>query len=496
MSDSYDRVRYTGLPLAQTHPDRLATIATLFGMAVAPPAECRVLELGCGDGGNLIPMALGLAASSFTGIDLAAQAVEYGRSVVTALGLKNITLLPLDLLEAGPELGEFDYIIAHGLYSWVPEQVRERLLHICRANLAPRGVAYVSYNAYPGFHRREMFREMMLFHLEGVEDPADRVQRAINFIEWLNQCRPQSPLKSALLTEELTHLKESDWWYVYHDDLEQSNHAEYFHEFVARARSHGLEYLGEADFLEMQGDIYTDSTVETLRQFAHGDVVRKEQYLDFIKGRRFRQTLFCRGEVALNRSPQSEQLTRMHFASTASPVSAAPDLTQGAWEEFRGPRGAALGTHDQQVKTALVRLHGVWPHSMPFADLLAEAGGEAAPLAEALLQAYSAGLLEVSIRPSQFAAQPGERPVASALARLQAEHGSLVTTLRHTTEELADDIDRYLVWLLDGTRDRSALAAALRAFLRSHPVPRAEPVTAVSIETRLDRLAKQALLLA
>jgi SAM-dependent methyltransferase len=256
VSDSYDRVRYKSLPLAQTHPDRLATIATLFGMTVAPPAECRILELGCGDGGNLIPMALGLPGSSFTGIDLAAQAIEQGRAVANALGLKNITLLPLDLMDAGAELGEFDYVIAHGVYSWVPENIRERLLDVCRANLAPRGVAYVSYNAYPGFHRREMFREMMLYNVDGVEDPADRVRRAIEFVEWLNQFRTESPLTRALLAEELHHLSENDWWYVYHDDLAQTNHAEYFHEFVARARDHRLDYLGEADFLEMQGDIY------------------------------------------------------------------------------------------------------------------------------------------------------------------------------------------------------------------------------------------------
>jgi len=482
--------------LAQTHPDRLATIATLLGIRAAPPAECRVLELGCGDGGNLIPMALGLSGSSFTGIDLAAQAIEQGRGVVNALGLQNITLLALDLMEAGPELGEFDYIIAHGVYSWVPENVRERLLHICRVNLGPRGVAYVSYNAYPGFHRREMFREMMLYNVDGVEDPADRVRRAIGFIKWLDQCRPESQLTRALLAEELHHLTENDWWYVYHDDLAQTNHAEYIHEFVARARDHGLEYLGEADFLEMQSEIYADSTVETLRRFAQGDVVRKEQYLDFIKGRRFRQTLLCRGEAELHRAPRPEQLTTLYFASTASPVSAAPDLRPGAWEEFRGPRGAAMRTDDRQVKTALARLNGIWPQSMLFADLLAEAGGEAEPLAEALLQAYSAGLLEVSIRPHQFTAHAGERPAASPLTRLQAKEGSMVTNLRHTTAELADDADRCLVQLLDGTCDRSALAAALHLFVRSRAIPGVEPVTLESLDTRLARLARQALLVA
>ena len=101
MGDSYDQVRYPGLPLAQTHPDRLATIAGLFGLRAASPAQCRVLEIGCGEGGNLIPMALTLPGSEFTGIDRAEQAVAQGRSVTAALGLSNVTLRHLDLMEAG-----------------------------------------------------------------------------------------------------------------------------------------------------------------------------------------------------------------------------------------------------------------------------------------------------------------------------------------------------------------------------------------------------------
>lgn len=495
MADAYNRVRYIGFPMAQTHPDRLAVIARLFGMAAAPPGECRVLELGCADGGNIIPMALGLPRSRFTGLDLAASAIAEGRTLVAALGLNNITLLERDLMEAGPELGEFDYIIAHGVYSWVPEDVRERLLHICRANLAPQGVAYVSYNALPGFHCREMFRQMLLFHLEGVEDPAERVRQAIEFIQSLNQCAT-SPLTRALFAEELQHLTQSHWWYVYHDDLEPVNYAPYLHQFLAQSHAHGLQYLGEAHFPEMQGGLYAKPAVEKSRQWAQGDVLRTEQYLDFIKGRRFRQTLLCRAEVALSPSPQPEPLTSMYFASPISPVSPAPDLSPGVWEEFRGPRGLPLRSDDPQVKTALARLHAVWPQFMPFAELLAQAGGEPALLADLLLHIYGVELIDASVRPDPFPLRPGERPVASPLARLQAKDGTRVTTLRHTQVDLADDIDRCLVQWLDGTRDRPALAEALRAFLETHPAAGAGPLTAESLEMHLDRLARQALLVA
>jgi SAM-dependent methyltransferase len=482
--------------MAQTHPDRLATVAGLFGLAAAAPGECRVLELGCGDGGNLIPMALCLPRSEFTGIDLSGKAIHAGCSVMNALGLRNITLRQLDLMDAGPELGEFDYIIAHGLYSWVPPEVRERLLHICRAHLAPRGVAYVSYNTYPGFHRREMFREMMLYHVRGLEGPIDPVRRAVGVIETLNQCAPEGELARALYAEELAHLAESEEWYLFHDDLAACNHARYFHEFAAEAGRHGLEYLGEADFFEMQDDIYPEPIPEALRRLAQGDVIRKEQYLDFIKGRPFRQTLLCRAGAVLDRPARPERIMTMYLASAASPASSTPDVRPGVFEEFRGPRGSMLSTDNPQVKTALLRLREIWPLSMHFSELLAETGGSASPLAEMLLRAYTGGLLEVHTLRSLFSMEAGQRPAASPLARWQAQDEGIVTTLRHTSVELEDVVDRCLILLMDGTRERAALVEALQHFLRSRGMTGAEDVTEEALEGRLERLAMQGLFVA
>ena len=73
----YDEVRYPGRFYPQTSPERLATLGTLFGLNPAPVDHCRVLELGCGDGGNLLPLAELLPRSSFLGIDLARAAIEH-----------------------------------------------------------------------------------------------------------------------------------------------------------------------------------------------------------------------------------------------------------------------------------------------------------------------------------------------------------------------------------------------------------------------------------
>src|SRR3954453_8985335 len=144
----YDLVTYRTIPRRQTHPDRLAAIAQLFGMRPAPVAGCRVLEIGCGNAANLIPMAYHFPNSRFTGIDLAAVPIAEAVAVAAELELFNIDLRAGNLCDLGAADGEFDYIFAHGLYSWIPFDVRDRLMAVCGERLAPQGVAFVSYNVY------------------------------------------------------------------------------------------------------------------------------------------------------------------------------------------------------------------------------------------------------------------------------------------------------------------------------------------------------------
>src|SRR5947207_11043 len=177
-SNPYDEVLYPGHPFAQTHPDRLATMARLFGMNPAPVERCRVLELGCGDGGNLIPMAYTLRHSQFVGLDLGTRGIAVGQEMIDALALSNVKLQCRDILASGEELGMFDYIISHGVYSWVPPPVQERMLAICGECLNPHGVAYISYAVYPGAHVRTMVAEMLQYHARRFASAQEQIQQA------------------------------------------------------------------------------------------------------------------------------------------------------------------------------------------------------------------------------------------------------------------------------------------------------------------------------
>ena len=242
-------------------------------MKPAPVTACRVLEIGCGDGANLIPLAYHLPESRFTGIDLAAAPIAAGCTMAGELGLSNIDLRVADLRDLGPEAGEFDYIFAHGLYSWIPADVRDRLLAVCRERLAPEGVAFVSYNVYPGRYPRQMIREILLYHTRGLEDPAERIAEARRLLEQLDHPEAKS-------------LMEQGDDSLFHDDLAPINDPVWFREFAAHAQRHGLQYLGEAD---------SHKTFDPAMPLVPpAEVLEREQYVDFLKLRRFRQTLLCR----------------------------------------------------------------------------------------------------------------------------------------------------------------------------------------------------------
>ncbi len=181
----YDEVTYPGWPFPQAQPERLATLARLFGMAPADPAGCRMLELGCGDGGNALAVACAWPGARVVGIDLAPSAIDRGRALAAEAGIANVDLRVGDIARLPADLGEFDYVVAHGVYSWVPEPVRAALLDACRRHLAPQGVAFVSYNVLPGGHLRRMLREMLLMHVEEIEDPGRRCVAAREFLSWI-----------------------------------------------------------------------------------------------------------------------------------------------------------------------------------------------------------------------------------------------------------------------------------------------------------------------
>ncbi|MBI4877707.1 MAG: methyltransferase regulatory domain-containing protein [Acidobacteria bacterium] len=508
-ASSYDRVLYHTLPREQAHPNRLSMLARLFGLRTAPVERCRVLELGCGTGANLWPMAATLPESQFAGIDAAQRPIEIGSNAVTELGLKNLDLRVMDLREIGPEFGQFDFILAHGVYAWVPEPVRDRLLSVCKRNLAPNGVAFVSYNTYPGGWLRRMVRDMMLYHTRLAEDPLERAGQGRALVEFLSESLPDPDVYRAFLKQELEAIRKHGDWALVHDELNDDFEPVYFHQFAAHAARHGLQYLSDSEFVEMQSGIFAPHVAEALAQLG-GDLVAREQYSDFLKCRKFRQTLLVHDGVPLRRETSAEDVFAFYVCAGIR-TEREPSLRSDAPEVFTAHEGkASITTNNPLAKAALWRLARVFPRMLSFDELVADvrailrpgAAHDGSPedregerkvrgaLAEILLKTFAANLVEFHVWKPPYVTEVSERPEAFPLARWQAREGSQLTTLRHSSVRLEDPLTRALLLLLDGTRNHSrivdemALVAGTRLGL------------AERVEENLHRAARAALLVA
>lgn len=527
MITAYDQIPYPIYAYSVAHPDTLATVATLLGLDPAPVEHCRVLELGCAGGGHLIPMALGLPDSQFVGIDYAARQIADGQMAAQALDLSNIELRHMDIMDTPPDLGPFDYIIAHGIFSWVPKPVQEKILDICQAQLAPHGVAYVSYNTYPGWHMLGAARQMMLYHTRHVTDPHMRAAQARALIEFLAEAVPSDekaggllPIYSGLLKKELERWKETSDAYLLHEELEEINEPMYFYQFAERAASHGLQYLCEAEFGNVFPNRFPPQVTEQLMKLSH-NIIEMEQYMDFLRNETFRRTCLVHDQVSFSRSVKLERVRHLHVSSRAEPASTHPDLHSISEERFRLGDSLTLTTDHPATKAALVYLREVWPAIVPFDALLDAAYaklGLAPPpqqraldahvMSASLLKAftYSGKLVELHHHVPRFVTQAGERPVASPWARFMARDSLQVTNLRHECVELRES-DRYLLLHLDGAHDRAALFEGLSKQLAQgtlviersgQPIQdtaEAQKLLAEEIEQALDGFAHAALLL-
>ena len=501
MKNSFDEIPYPGLAFPQTHPERLATLAAMFGLDAPPVEHSRVLEIGCGDGGNLIPIAFGLPGAQCLGIDLAGAAIARGCELISPLGIGNVSLREFDILDAGRDFGEFDYILCHGVFSWVPAPVQEKILEICATNLSPRGVAFVSYNAYPGGHLRDMLRRMMLFRAAEFDEPATKIREANSLLQFLSEQAIASDSYGSFLKEEVALSRERSDALRFHDDLADVNVRLYFHEFVERAARHGLQYLADADFADHR---FRPQFLDTLKACAGDDLLKREQYFDFLLCRTFRNTLLCRSGAHIEHEARPERLAAFHFACPAEPEPQNPDVESGEVVTFPGRRKASLKSGHPFVKASLLELCRAWPQALRFDELLARvqerfsraarggASADSAPpgaseLAEILFLACGASVVVPHLHVPRLAAGLSARPEASALARTQVRLGRTLTSLWHEPAAPEDLLARHLLALADGTRDREALSRELVGLIKSGAISIQENGRAVTDEAAIAR---------
>lgn len=485
LRDSYDAVPYTSRPIPQSHPDRLHALARLHGLAPAPVTDCRVLELGAATGGNLLPMAAQLPDSEFVGLDLSERQVAAAAAAGASLGLSNLRFLAGDVCDRGvtEPLGQFDYVIAHGLYSWVPETVQAALPGVIAGLLAPGGIAYVSYNTYPGWQQRGLVRRFLLDAVAGLEPPAARAAEARAALDLLIETEQAGGAYGQALREEQRRMAVLDDSYLLHDLLEAENHPVWFSDFADAVAAAGLRYVSESNLSASVPENFPPQLRQILARCA--DPLVREQRIDFWLNRSLRESLLCHAESGRDPTLSPDNLVGL-WAATALRPDAECDLEEGTEAFFSTPAGVRIGLRGAPVKRALIAMATDAP---VFASLDALGVRCRAPelVQQLVFDLVCRNLAELSPRPSAYVARAGIRPQASALARWQCAGGlpsSIVTNQRHQAVTLDDSAAARLLPLLDGRRDRDELAMLAAGGDRR------------TLDITLDALAAQALLVA
>jgi len=493
---TYDELPYDSLPLPETQPDFLAAVAALHGYPAPPPRSARVLELGCAAGGNLIPLAFHHAESDYVGIELSRLQAEAGASFIAALGLTNARILHADLAALPDDLGTFDYIIAHGVFSWVPPAVQQALLRVCRKHLSPNGLAYVSFNVAAGWQELLPLREALVAGTEAHLPAPQRVAQARALLAEL-----ETQWDDPLLLQEIAHLQAAAPSYLFHEFLAEYNAPMRFAGFAHQLQDAGLRYVAEAGprraVVAFATDAATSATLATRWMDA-------EAALDEAMQTRFRRGLISRDDAPPAHPPQSTQLQGLAFYCDLT-SDAEIDLDTASEHDFVNPAGGRFSIANPLLKAGVMALSTIYPAAMHYTEWVRaanelmthfEASGrrDEAEFREALFHLVTVQGIQTCVESTHRATPLDATPQAHALARLQAgTPGWVVSGVRHVALGL-DDWGRTLLGLLDGTHSVKMLVQTMQHMLQRAGVELAEDQIEALVQQKLDFFARQGLL--
>lgn len=308
----YDETPYHGYPFEYNRPENLKTVAALFGINAPKLETARVLELGCSDGGNLFRFAETYPKSYTLGVDLSKVEIENGQRFLNKLKLKNVDLKAISITDLDESYGKFDYIICHGVFSWVPDFVRDGILEVSKKLLNKNGLAFISYNTLPGWNMIKSVRELMMYHSKNFSDVDDRITQAraaLNFIQ--ESLEGQDTPHAQFMQISAKSMANKENFYIRHEYLEENNEAFYFNEFIEKARANDLEYVGDTDVQRMYIGNLPKKAMEKLGTI--NDIVRTEQYMDFISNTQFRCTVLTHKNTKLSRNITDETIQKFYY---------------------------------------------------------------------------------------------------------------------------------------------------------------------------------------
>lgn len=497
---SYDDLPYTAHPFPQTHPARLAAIAQIRGIKAPDASRARVLEIGCAAGGNLIPMAARLPNARFVGVDLSKRQIADGQGRIRRLGLSNIELRHANLMTVSVDDGCFDYIICHGVYSWVPKPVRDAILRICKNNLSASGIAFISYNVLPGWRLRQTLRDALALSIPREDKLQLKVEKARRLIALYSENANEGSAWGQIFRDEAARLSKTPDDYVGHEFLEDCNEPCSFTEFMVDATQSGLMFVAEAQLVALLPETACSSAAPTIRSLASDRILEMQQHIDIFTGRTFRQSLLTHreSEPSLLRDFSSCSLEGLHLSPRA-------DFQFRDEKDGRALFGTKKGAHvevgDLYCRRALETLISRFPASSTV-DQLAQEIAVRGPddqrkardqIADILLKLAFMGAISISTLPTQATSAVGDRPVACPFLRRDVASGSLISAnLAHESVSV-DPILQLVLPMMDGRAEIRDLTDVLVEAAKNGAIEFKSGSHPIEAEEAMVRYAKERL---
>ncbi|WP_454676714.1 methyltransferase regulatory domain-containing protein [Achromobacter marplatensis] len=489
IAQQYDNVPYISNAFPFTSPRHLRATAHLYGVDTPPVENARVLELGCASGGNLFPFALAYPAATVVGVDLAPNQIADGQQLIREMGVKNMQLHAMSLTEITPAFGEFDYIIVHGVFSWVPPDVRQAILRVCKENLSENGMACISYNTYPGWKAGEIVRDAMLMNCHGAASDEERLARAKAMLGMFSEGMAGQNALGPALGDAARKLQGMADDYLTHEYLETFNSPCYFVEFAQMADEQGLRYVGDA---EAQGEVvgaYGPQVYRHQEAVAQGQSkIMRQQYLDFSVGRTFRKSLLMRGSSRQQPldTPDLHKLVDLRVAGCFTSQSVDASADNGVLR-FRNQSGRDVHTNDKAVLAVTHALSRAWPAARSFDELVLELAPDqeektildtCASISTALKNLFILGVLALAREAGPYdvaqTVTPALIPGGVALAKAQTE-GRYTTGMFNLWHEsvrlLLKPAELFLLTQMAGENTEAQLRSLLCDALREGRVP-------------------------
>ncbi|MBL3284953.1 Methyltransferase domain-containing protein [Rickettsiales endosymbiont of Paramecium tredecaurelia] len=482
LAHDYDEQVYAAAIFGITSPALLQSIATLFGMKPKPAEKCKVLELGCSTGENILFFASLFPESHFVGIDISAESIRIANQNKAKMSLKNVEFLTKSITDVDQGFGKFDYIIAHGIFSWVPENVRDAIVRVFKENLEEQGVAYVSYNALPGWSIVGALRDVMMYHTRNIVNPDEKVDQALAVLSLIKgsvtgTAMEKTPYAQAL-DAEIKILEGKPRHYFRHDHLSTVNQPFHFHQVLEICEKQNLQYLAETDLAQMYLQNMPKAAVDALQSVQ--DVRQLMQYLYFIRGTRFASNLFTHASCVLNRTLDWNKISDMYFYTEYMPVPDSPGMPiqqdrirDQSDMKLRGNSGAEFSINHPIAKAALCYLNTDLFRPMSLNELVQGVKGLLASehmdilnpierqIPDVILQMLCGGSLKCTSytftrKPWDNTKNPKLTPFNRHMIDTRAIYASPVAVMY-----LMQDIDRVIALLCDGSRSVDAIVEEL-----------------------------------